>query len=181
MFKKYLSDWLHWNGLSPVCISWWLMQWFLSQKHVTVVAPIWASSKELSDGFWDYCLQNPYNNGCIYMTVMASHQCDFCNVLQCLTNCECFATLAALVWFLSSMSLHMSDKMTITCVTFVTMVALIYGFSPVCIFIWLIRWLLLGQLLLQWLHRYDFSPVCVLRWHIWLLLFEKVLSQWLHW
>ena len=53
-----------------------------------------------------------------------------------------------------------------------------YGFSPVCILIWIIRRLFLEKALLHWWHWYGFSPVCVLSCFVRSAFCEKALSHW---
>ena len=52
-----------------------------------------------------------------------------------------FTTLTALIWLLSSMCPPVAHKINITTKTFVTNTVLVVFFSPVCIFIWCLRWL----------------------------------------
>ena len=53
-------------------------------------------------------------------------------------------------------------------------------FSPVCVFMWVIRLQFWVKYLSQWLHWYGFYTVCVLMWTIRLQFWVKYLSQWLH-
>ena len=53
-----------------------------------------------------------------------------------------------------------------------------YSFFPVCIFRWLVNWLLCEEDLCQWLHWYGFSPVCVIHKNI---VYWKTLQHSLHW
>ena len=93
----------------------------------------------------------------------------------------CFVTVAALIWFISSVWHHMANKFPIVfpfgLVQYVTMPKSIWSFL-LCI----VKTLLLEmKVLSQLLHWYGTSPLCVLRWLVILLFSGKALSHQLHW
>ena len=89
--------------------------------------------------------------------------------------------LTALIWFLPSVCVLRCFKCSDICEKALSHRLHLYGFSPVCILIWTLRWPVCEKALSQWLHWYGFSPVCVLRCFKWSDICEKVLSQYLHW
>ena len=84
--------------------------------------------------------------------------------------------MAALVWFLPGMCLHMYYKLTMVQEILSHWLHCYGGFIR-----WLLRSLLREKALPQSLHWYGFSPVCVLTCIIRASFPEKALSQWLHW
>ena len=74
---------------------------------------------------------------------------------------ERLITLVAFIWFLPSVVPHMSDKISLKkkalshCLHW-------YAFSPVCVFMWLLRWVSSEKDLPHWVHWYGCSPLCIL-------------------
>ena len=94
---------------------------------------------------------------------------------------ESLITLIALIWFLPSMSSHMSYKDIIFCESLITLVAVVWLISTVCSQISYKDIILCESLItlvaMEW---FIFSPVCVLICNISLFFCVKTLSNWLH-